>query len=278
MKPLISVVIPTYRRHAQLRTAVVSVVDQSFEGPVEIIVVDDNPQDSEFFAQNRTMFASGFPQVRHVANTQPRGGSGARNCGILAATGDWIAFLDDDDSWLPGKLSRQWQLIAKSPDDVACIDTGFWEVDETSGTREAVLPKLQGDIFEDLLVKHNGRAPKLSTLICRRDALIAVGMFDQGLPSRQDVDLYLRLARHYRFDSVQEPLAVKSIHSGERISTNPAKKIAGFQMFLDKYAAEFRSRPDLYRIFQRQFAKRLYRAGRYSGAVRALARSIMPFR
>lgn len=277
MPPSISAVIPTYRRHAQLKSAVQSAISQSFEGDLDIIVVDDNPPDSEIFAQNWAMLARDFPQVRHIANDQPRGGGGARNCGILSARGEWIAFLDDDDTWLPGKLSRQWQLAARVAENVACIDTGFFELDEASGTQTAVLPKLQGEIFADLLVKHNGRAPKLSTLICRRDALIAVGMFDKDLPSRQDIDLYLRLARQFHFASVPEPLAVKHLHAGERISTNPGKKIAGFEMFLKKYAEDFRARPDLYRIFQRQFAKRLYRAGRYASAARVLMKSLIRF-
>jgi glycosyltransferase involved in cell wall biosynthesis len=278
MAPVLSVVIPTYQRQSQLRMAVQSVMDQTFTAPFEIIVVDDNPPDSEAYARNRTMFEKEFPGVRHLRNDRGRGGSGARNCGILAARGGWIAFLDDDDSWLPEKLSRQWELIGTAAAGVACVDTGFWEVDEASGRREAVLPKLQGNIFDDLLVKHNGRAPKLSTLVCRRDALIQVGMFDQDLPSRQDLDLYLRLARHYSFASVQEPLAVKNMHSGQRISTNPEKKIRGFQLFMEKYEAEFRSRPDLYRIFQRQFAKRLYRSRQYGKAMLALAKGILPLR
>ncbi len=278
MQPSLSVVIPTYKRQKQLRAAVESVLGQALDQPFEIVVVDDNPPESEVHALNRAMFARDFPQVRHIPNTRPRGGSGARNCGIMAAKGNWIAFLDDDDSWLPGKLSRQWNLIREAPGDLACIDTGFWEVDEISGSRRAVLPKLKGHIFEELLVKHNGRAPKLSTLICRRDALIAVGMFDEDFASRQDIDLYLRLARQFRFDSVAEPLAVKNMHSGARISTDPSKKVRGFEHFLKKYEADLRARPELLRIFYRQYAKRLYRAGQYGKAIRALAMGFLLLR
>lgn len=276
MKPFLSVVIPTYGRHEQLEQAVNTVMAQDCDVPFEVIVVDDNPPDSPLLQRNGVMLSRFQPIVRHLPNTGRRGGAGARNTGIEAATGTWVAFLDDDDEWLPGKLAQQLAVMRDAPPELACIDTGFYEVDEATGRRKCVLPQLQGDIFDALLVKHQGRAPKLSTLACRRDALLRIGMFDPELPSRQDLDLYLRLARHYRFASVAEPLAIKHVHSGVRISTSHANKIRGFQLFYRKYRDDFRARPALHRIFLRQYARWLYRAGRYPAAAWLLLRSLWP--
>lgn len=270
----ISVVIPTYGRHEQLEAALRSVRLQDCPVPFEVIVVDDNPVDSELFGRNQAMLAQRFPGVVHLPNPQSRGGAGARNGGVLAAVGEWVAFLDDDDEWLPGKLAQQWALMSMAPVDVVAIDTGFWEVDSNSGERKKVLPQLQGWIFDALLVKHQGRAPKLSTLVCRRQALLDAGLFDEMLPSRQDLDLYLRLARVGRFESVLEPLAMKHVHAGPRISTSFENKLRGFEVYYRKYLPEFQARPALHRIFLRQYARWLYRARRYPTALRLVLRSL----
>lgn len=274
MRIVISVVVPTYGRHKQLEAALRSVSRQDCPVPFEVIVVDDNPVDSELFGRNQAMLARRFPEVLHLPNPQSRGGAGARNGGVLAAKGAWVAFLDDDDEWLPDKLAQQWALMSGAPAGVVAIDTGFWEVDASSGQRKVVLPQLQGWIFDALLVKHQGRAPKLSTLVCRHQALLDVGLFDVALPSRQDLDLYLRLARVGRFESVLEPLALKHVHAGPRISTSFDNKLRGFEVYYHKYLAEFQARPVLHRIFLRQYARWLYRARRYPTALRLVLRSL----
>lgn len=274
MNPLVSVVIPTYGRFEQLERAVRSVMSQQCDCIFEVVVVDDNPPDSQLSQQISSMLASRFPAIRHIANSGRRGGAGARNTGIEQARGKWIAFLDDDDEWLPGKLAAQVSKAGKVDDETACMDTGFVQVNAVSGESKTVVPKLQGAIFDDLLVKHRGRAPKLSTLMCRRDALVSVGMFDPDMPSRQDLDLYLRLARHFRFASEPKPLAIKHLHAGDRISTNHAKKLKGFELFYRKYREDFRLRPDLHRIFLRQYARRSIRSGDYIAALRLMLRSM----
>ena len=274
MAPFFSVVIPTYKRQERMQRAVLSAVSQECDRPFEIIVVDDNPPGSGLRERNGEWLSQKAPSVRHVINTGKSGGSGARNFGIEAATGEWIAFLDDDDEWLAGKLQAQAMAASDADDAIACIDTGFHQKNEITGESRTHLPRLQGEIFEDLLVKHRGRAPKLSTLICRRSALIEVGMFDTSLPARQDLDLYLRLARKYRFQSIGQPLAIKHIHAGERISSDPRKKADGFAGFYEKYRKDFELRPNLHRIFLRKYARWCWRSGRIIGAIRLYLRSI----
>ena len=271
--PVISVVIPTYGRHDLLHRAVSSAMSQTCEFEFEVVVVDDNSPDSQIFKSNNSMLSTFGKRVRHLSNTGRRGGAEARNAGIMASAGEWIAFLDDDDEWLPGKLQRQVERISGCDQTVACIDTGFYEEGLTHGRRRIILPQLQGDIFDALLVKHRGRAPKLSTCICRREALLAIGMFDPEFPSRQDLDLYLRLARSYRFESVIEPLVIKYKHLGGRISDNVEKKLGGFEVFYHKYHADLRDSPKLHRLFLRQYANWMWRGKRYSSATWLMLRS-----
>ncbi|TFG86662.1 MAG: glycosyltransferase family 2 protein, partial [Hyphomicrobiales bacterium] len=262
-----------FNRPREVLRAVRSVLAQDF-ADLEILVVDDNPPDSEARRLTAEALAGLDSRIVHVKSAGSLGGAGARNAGIAAARGAFVAFLDDDDEWLPGKLSRQLALFDSLSDEVCSVDTGFFEIDERRGTRREVRPALRGDIFEDLLVKHKGRAPKLSSMLCRTAALRAVGMFDPSLPARQDLDLYLRLARHYRFDFVPEPLVNKYIHGSGRISAVSANKIRGFALLYEKYRADLAVRPALHRRYLRRHAFWLAKGGKPGQAALKFLKSL----
>ena len=112
-KPLVSVVIPTYNRAALLADALASVDAQVGTGSlfeVEIVVVDDASSDETAAVVQR------HPSVRYIRHSTNRGGSAARNTGIAASTGSLIAFLDDDDLWLPNKLALQVPVLQAHPE------------------------------------------------------------------------------------------------------------------------------------------------------------------
>lgn len=272
--PTVSVIIPTFKRPVELERALRSVLEQSYRD-IEVIVVDDNPPDSPERRRTEELIGRTPGPLRHLKNSMPRGGAGARNAGIEAARGQFIAFLDDDDQWLPGKLQKQMELFEELPAEVCSVDTGFYEIDQRRGTSRTVLPALRGEIFEALLVKHKGRAPKLSTMVCRTAALREVEGFDEALPSRQDLDLYLRLARHYRFEYIAEPLANKYIHNAGRISSVSTNKINGFEMLYRKYRDDLAARPALHRRYLRRHAFWLAKAGRLLPAVGKYSKSLM---
>ena len=271
----VSVIIPTYKRPVELKRALDSVLLQDYTD-YEILVIDDNPPQSETRRATEELISSLEGPIVHIKNRESLGGAGARNEGIRQAKGDLIAFLDDDDQWLAGKLKAQVELIDSLEENVCSVDTGFYEVDETKDTRKIVEPALRGAIFDELLVKHKGRAPKLSTMLCRAAALREAGMFDPELPARQDLDLYLRLARKYTFEYIQKPLAVKYIHSSGRITGNVQSKIRAFDLFYRKYRDDFCSRPHLHRIFLRKQALWLLVARQYRRGFATLLRSIVP--
>lgn len=265
-KPVISVVIATYKRPEILSRAVDSVLMQDFRD-FEIIVVDDNGAGSDMQLATRKMLEKRYKDKRivYVANRKGLGGGGARNEGIVRARGEFVAFLDDDEDWLPGKLTRQIQKFSECPDDTGVVDTGFYSVFE-NGTRTYHSPEMSGWIFEDLLAKSDKRAPKLSTMLCRKTALEKAGMFDPEFRSRQDLDLYARLAKVCRFESIDEPFANKRHDADERISTNVDSKIQGYRLFYEKNYDDLVKRPDLHADYLIRYALVYIRGRKYMHA------------
>lgn len=231
---VVSVVIPTYARPDFLARAVESVLGQTL-ADWELLVVDDNPPGSEARAATEELMGRyrHDPRIRYLRHPANRGGSAARNTGIRAAEADLVAFLDDDDVWLPDKLARQVERLAAAPDSTALVYCGFVRVDVRTGKRREVVQRRPAEPARELL-KHNF-VGTTSTVLCRREALLAVGGFDEDLPARQDVDLYLRLARQYGFAAVAEPLVVFFKHAQPSIGKDLRGTVAARRRFFEKH-------------------------------------------
>lgn len=204
--PLISVVIPTAERPALLVTAVHSVLQQTYRN-FEVIVVSD--EDDQGLAILKSMSS---PQLRLLRLQQKAGGARARNEGVHAATGEWVAFLDDDDEWLPEKLQRQIavaQMSTASDPIVSC------KVMARTQTGEFVWPrKLPSEPLSEYLLARDswGQGEGLmqtSTLLTTRRLLQEIG-FEDGLQKHQDWDWLLRAAKApgTAIEFVNEPLVV----------------------------------------------------------------------
>ena len=112
-------------------------------------------------------------------------------------------------------------------------------------------------------------------MLCRTAALREIGMFDVTLPARQDLDLYIRLARKYTFEFIEAPLVKKYIHGSDRITSNIKSKITGFDIFYKKYRVDFATRPHLHRIFLRKQALWLLYDKRFIRGFGQLLRSFL---
>ena len=226
--PKVSVVIPTYNRKDFLGRAVASVLNQTFQS-FEIIVVDDASQD------NAEAIVRGFRdgRLKYVRHEFRKGGSAARNTGILRSTGDYIAFLDDDDEWLPKKLEKQVAVLERSSRSTGAVYTGYFIVDSLSGEnpRERTAVK-RGNLLNELLV-HNC-VGGTSSVIVKRECFERVGLFDEDLPSFQDYDLWIRMAREYNFDCISEPLGKYYVHD-KKIWTNLEALSQGIEGMLKKH-------------------------------------------
>jgi len=198
----ISVVIAAYNASTTIERAVRSVLAQTRPAE-EIIVVDDGSTDGTADIARR--FGS---EVRLIV--QPNGGTSiARNRGIEVATGEWIAFLDADDEWLPEKLKLQDELFRAHPD----LGWGYGNFIHTNrkGTPlNAVHPNHSSDAFEDYLHAYcRGFYAWTGTLVVHKNVFDKVGLFEAGMKRAQDNDLWFRIAYQFpRVGYVGQPLAI----------------------------------------------------------------------
>lgn len=197
-----SVIIPAYNAEKFIAQAIQSCLTQTYPAH-EIIVVDDGSTDATV-----AVAASYTPAVRVLCLPQNSGVSIARNRGVEASTGDWIAFLDADDWFLPEKLEHQYRL-ARDRAEAALIYTGFRMIAPDGSTCEArFFPP--GKLWPMLRYRN---CLHLSSVVLRRSEFEAVGGFNPALRTAQDWDLWLRLVARYSysvqsFDAVPQPLSV----------------------------------------------------------------------
>ena len=200
MSPLVSVVIPVYNRSELVGRAIRSVLAQTWVD-FEVIVVDDASDDGTP-ERIRDEFGE---QVRLLVQERNRGVSAARNCGVSAGCGEWMAFLDADDEWLPEKLAKQLAALRASGLAV-CHTDEIWIRNGVRVNPPKQYRKQGGDIFAQAL-QVCCMCP--SSLVIRRDLLRDVGMFDEELPVCEDYDLFLRLTARHQVACVDEKLVLK---------------------------------------------------------------------
>lgn len=205
--PQISVIIPTKNRQQFIGRAIKSVLAQTYQD-FEILVVDDGSTDQT----QEVLKTFPDPRILFIRHEHSRGGAAARNTGIAASGGRYIAFLDDDDEWLPEKLARQVSVIASGGHSLGGVCTGHVKVDEESGKIiEEWIPTQRGNLSKEIFYKNC--LSTTSSLIFKKEVFEKVGLFDEALKSFQDYDMWVRIAQHFSFDYIQEPLVKYYWHS-----------------------------------------------------------------
>ena len=237
-RPKVSVIILTYNRHLLLRKAILSVLNQTFQD-FEIIVIDDASKEETRFIMDE--FTD--ERIRYFRHNVNKGEGCARNTGLKYVKGKYIAFLDDDDEWLPEKLDLQVTLLKGSPEDVGVVYTGCMRVNTVSGEVLGVyIPQKRGDIFRELLTT-NFVIP--SSVLMKKECLEKVGMFDESIDYGLDYDMWIRISREFKFECIKKPLIKYSINQG-RLSTKLDIQIRGREKILEKYGDFFASVPKDY--------------------------------
>jgi glycosyltransferase involved in cell wall biosynthesis len=199
--PSVTAAIPTKSRPKELMAAVASILDQEYPGDLSVIVVADRTADDP------PIPAFVDPRVSVIENTRSRGLCGARNSGTLASTSDLIAFCDDDDTWVPGKLQRQVEALLRRPSAVMC--TSAMAVDYEG--RRTVRRAGHSVITHDMLCRTRMSMLHSSSVVAWRDRLVdEVGLQDETIPgsSVEDWDLQLRVTTKGPFVNVDEPLVL----------------------------------------------------------------------
>jgi|HubBroStandDraft_1064217.scaffolds.fasta_scaffold170461_1 glycosyltransferase involved in cell wall biosynthesis len=203
-QPLVSVILPTYNNCHFVVEALESVLSQSF-GNLEVIVVDDGSTDETLSALKPYRDSIVLIEILN------RGPAGARNAGISHATGEFIAFLDSDDLWLPEKIEQQTAYLTAHPDTgvVFCDSEAFGSGRHARCGGRADTWTQSGTTFETLLTH---RPIALSSVIVRRSCLDTTGLFDESLIGAEDYNLFLRLSRTFTFGYIDRVMVRKRSH------------------------------------------------------------------
>ena len=229
--PRVSGTIPTYRRPELLPRAIASVLCQTFED-FELLIIDDASQDTT----GQVVKSISDERIRYCRNEINKGGAASRNRGIREAQSSYIAFLDDDDEWLPEKLELQVALLDQSPPEVGGIYTGYERIMSITGeSLGKTLPTKRGDLSYELLLSNPLAGP--SALLLRKECFEVSGLFDEELPSYQDYDLWIRISKAFEFDYVKEVLYRYYVHDN-KIWTNPQALSKGLDIMANKHCTK----------------------------------------
>jgi glycosyltransferase involved in cell wall biosynthesis len=209
--PCISVIVPTYNRCWILKEALDSVLSQEYTD-YEVIVVDDGSNDA-----TAALLSSYGAQITTFSQ-QNRGVSAARNAGISMAKGNYIAFLDSDDMWLPQKLSCQVDFFQSHPGAVICQTDEIWIRNGMRVNPKNRHKKPSGMIF----------APSLrlclvspSAVMIQKSLFDEVGLFNEAFPACEDYDLWLRIGLYYPVYLIERQMVVKRGGHDDQLSRNP---------------------------------------------------------
>jgi glycosyltransferase involved in cell wall biosynthesis len=265
--PSVGVVIPTHSRPAQLRKALASVLAQDYPGQLTVaIVFDGTAPDASLVQADRVLV---------LANERTAGLAGARNSGILALRTDLVAFCDDDDQWLPGKLHSQVSALAATPaaEFASCAISVRFNGAATirlAGRDEVT----HADLLRSRMVMVHS-----STYLARRAALLdGIGLVDETIPGSQneDWDLALRAAARHPIVHVDQPLVEVAWGAGSYYARQWATKAESLQWMLARHADLAAHRAGAARVYAQiafAYACAGRRAESYRWAGRALHRN-----
>src|SRR5262249_15425290 len=221
VEPLVSVVVPTCNRAHCIGRALASVASQTYPA-IEIIVVDDGSTDDTVAAIGRLNCPRPLRVIQLDGN---HGASAARNEGIAAATGEYVAFLDSDDAWHPRKIELQIDRLRRLGPDYGACYTRIVTYDDRHRVSWVSQATDEGD-FRGLLTSWN-LVGSTSCFLAKQKLLQDVGGFNTSLRSCQDWDLWCRLAEITRFACAGELLTALSVASHGRITSSARGRLSG---------------------------------------------------
>jgi len=216
-QPTVSVIIPTFNRGHTIANAIQSVQEQSIK-PLEIIVIDDGSTDN-----TGAIIKADFPEIKLYRQSN-HGVSHARNRGIESASGEWIALLDSDDAWYPGKLDAQLNLLERNPETRLCHCDEHWIRNGRRVNQRLRHEKRGGNIYQHCLPLC---AISPSAALIHNSVFEDIGYFDEELPACEDYDFWLRITALEPVVYCDAPLVIK--HGGH------ADQLSRKFMAMDKF-------------------------------------------
>ncbi len=222
MHSMVSVVVPTYNRPQGLKTALESILKQTY-GNLEVLVVNDSEEE-----ESVKNVIAGFndPRLYYLRNKRTKGANGARNTGILNSHGSLIAFMDDDDEWLPDKLQNQVDYLSDHTNHVGLFSA--FEIYE-SGKWQVKKQKISSLSLRDCLLNTISIGSS-SSLLFRREIFDTAGLWDESLVRQQDKELLVRILVHGTIGHDQRVLLRVNGHN----DPHPLKSIPGHEVYYQK--------------------------------------------
>lgn len=234
---MVSVIITSYKRPAAIvDRAVQSVLNQTYQ-ELEVLIVDDNPDNSSESQELSTYFDK-KERVRYIKQEGNKGACAARNLGISKAKGEFIGFLDDDDTWEPDKLALQLKRFEGTDESVGmvyCLGDVLVCNTEPPTVQEYYTTKLYKDevtFKEQLKYDYCGST---SQALIRKSCFDKIGGFDENLPARQDYEMWLRISKSYRILGIPHKLFHYYQHDLGQITKSPKKALTGYRIVYRKY-------------------------------------------
>ena len=268
--PRISIVLPTYNRGTLIIRAIRSILYQTL-GDFELIIIDDGSTDNTKILIDE--FIKKDDRIKYIYQDN-KGEAAARNKGLENAKGEFIAFIDSDDEWLPDKLEKQVELFFhstyKNLGFVGCY--GFIVKDNEPIEGYYKLPNYRGNILEKILESCFILSP--NSILVKKEAILDK-KFDENIKVGPDWDMWIQIAQEYSFDFVPEPLFKYYVHSNNiSKTTNNPKIIKDQEYILKKHENLYQKHRRSYSIRLRQLGTLYLLAGEKKEASKYLIKSI----
>jgi glycosyltransferase involved in cell wall biosynthesis len=221
----VSIILPTYDRAALLGRSIDTVLAQTY-GDFELIVVDDGSRDGTA----GVVSAYADRRVRYVALPENRGLPAARNAGLAQARGDYLAFQDSDDEWLPRKLELQMRALEANP-AAGVVYCDMFRIRADGGVFLHRSPTIErGRLLNPETGYWQSYMLAMQPVLMRRACLAQAGAFDESLVAFEDLDFHLRVAQHYDFVHLHEPLVNYHATAGAMTTDRRAELTARRQL------------------------------------------------
>ncbi|OCA84624.1 glycosyltransferase family 2 protein [Bacillus sp. FJAT-27986] len=230
---MISVIIPTYNRANVISRSIKSVLEQTYRD-IELIIIDDNSSD------NTDQVISRFndSRIKYIKLDNNKGACFARNYGVEISKGEYIAFQDSDDYWLPMKLEKQIKFLQENNYDlVSC------QIRINKGNEYRIFPRVELINDDNIYIQNY---VSTQTILCKRECFNRY-KFDENLPRFQDWDFILGIIKEFKVGVVTEPLVDVFLQENS-ISKDPKKAILALEEFIQKHAINNKVKAHYFRL------------------------------
>jgi glycosyltransferase involved in cell wall biosynthesis len=259
--PMVSVVITTYNRANLIARSIQSVLNQSYSD-FEIIVVDDGSDDDTEAAVWRFTDEA----LRYIRLEGNKGPGAARNMGIQKCRGRFIAFQDSDDEWLPEKLEKHMRIFKEHMPGVGFVYSDMRRILKDGTTIYHKSPTLvPGDLINPASQFYQVHMLGIQSTVIKKECFEYVGYFDERFRCFEDLELFLRLSRHYDHYHIREPLV--NYYETNGVSTNWRAELHARALLLKKYGKELfkKNKEFFFREYAFVYAQRLINVAKHYG-------------